>query len=101
MIVMCEGCEVRFNVEDRLIKPRGSRVRCSKCHHTFTVYPSAAALEAEEPLTLENEVPATHETDAQLKEIDSTLDALFNEGAAASVPTAGGSARACWSASPR
>jgi len=94
MIVMCEGCETNFNVEDRLVKPSGSRVRCSKCRHVFTVYPPAVDLDAEEPLTLEDELPAAgaHETDAQLEEINSTLDALFNEDPATeAIPLLGSS----------
>ncbi len=85
MIVMCEGCETNFSVEDRLVKPSGSRVRCSKCRHVFTVYPPAVGLDADEPLTLENELPAAaaQKTEIQLEDIDATLDALFSEGPAA------------------
>jgi predicted Zn finger-like uncharacterized protein len=86
MIVMCEGCETSFNVEDRLIRPSGSRVRCSKCRHVFTAYPAPVELDSDEPLALENEVTPAPETDAQLKDIDSTLDALFNEEPAATAP---------------
>ncbi|HSV94289.1 MAG TPA: zinc-ribbon domain-containing protein, partial [Desulfobacterales bacterium] len=84
MIVMCEGCETNFSVEDRLVKPSGSRVRCSRCRHVFTVYPPVADVDADEPLTLENELPAAvaREPDAQLEDIDATLDALFSEGPA-------------------
>lgn len=40
MIVKCEKCQVAFNINDSLIKPGGSKLRCSKCKHIFTVYPS-------------------------------------------------------------
>jgi len=82
MIVMCEGCETSFQVDDRMIKPTGSKVRCSKCRHVFVAYPPAAA-ETEEPLTLEEELPADVASGdpAGLNEIDAQLDALFREEA--------------------
>ena len=82
MIVMCEGCETSFQVDDRMIKPTGSKVRCSKCRHVFVAYPAVAA-EPEEPLILEEELPAAAASGdpAGLNEIDVQLDALFREDA--------------------
>ncbi len=39
MIVTCEACSTRFNLKDELLKPSGTKVRCSKCHKVFRVYP--------------------------------------------------------------
>lgn len=39
MIVKCEKCQIAFNINDKLIKPEGSKLRCSKCKHIFTVFP--------------------------------------------------------------
>ena len=39
MIIPCKSCHSAFRLDDRLIKPAGSRVRCSKCRSVFTVYP--------------------------------------------------------------
>ncbi len=39
MIVKCEKCQIAFNINDKLIKPGGSKLRCSKCKHIFTVFP--------------------------------------------------------------
>ncbi|MDX9787222.1 MAG: DUF3426 domain-containing protein [Desulfobacterales bacterium] len=39
MIVSCQNCNARFNLEDGLVKESGSKVRCSKCKHIFLVYP--------------------------------------------------------------
>jgi predicted Zn finger-like uncharacterized protein len=39
MIVTCEACFTNFNVNDALIKPTGSKVRCSKCQKVFKVFP--------------------------------------------------------------
>ena len=39
MIVTCEACFTSFNLNDELIKPSGSKVRCSKCQKVFKAYP--------------------------------------------------------------
>ena len=51
MILTCTECDTSFNFDDRLIKPSGSKVRCSKCHSVFTAFPhtdsaSASAVDA-------------------------------------------------------
>ncbi|OQX07750.1 MAG: hypothetical protein BWK80_49085 [Desulfobacteraceae bacterium IS3] len=40
MDVRCEKCKTAFNIADSLIRPEGSKVCCSKCRHTFRIYPS-------------------------------------------------------------
>jgi predicted Zn finger-like uncharacterized protein len=79
MIVMCEGCETNFQVDERLIQPTGSKVRCSKCRHVFVAYSPAAVTVPEEPLILSEELPATasDETSADLPDIGPELEALF------------------------
>ena len=42
MIITCEECQTSFNLDDTLIKPSGSKVRCSKCKHVFIAFPEAA-----------------------------------------------------------
>ncbi len=39
MILTCQKCNTRFNLEDSLLKPSGLKVRCSQCKHIFMVYP--------------------------------------------------------------
>jgi predicted Zn finger-like uncharacterized protein len=39
MIINCEKCASKFNLDDKLIKETGSKVRCSVCRNIFTVYP--------------------------------------------------------------
>jgi len=39
MIITCEECSTRFTLDDSLVKPDGSKVRCSLCKHIFTVLP--------------------------------------------------------------
>ncbi len=58
MIVTCENCNAKFNLDENLIKESGSKVRCSKCHHIFTVHKPAAA---EEEVALEEAPEAVEE----------------------------------------
>ncbi len=39
MIITCEECGISFNLDESLLKPSGSKVRCSKCKTVFTAYP--------------------------------------------------------------
>lgn len=48
MIITCEKCDIRFNLDESLLKPSGSKVRCSKCKHVFTAYPPMPEKEPEE-----------------------------------------------------
>jgi len=43
MIVVCEGCDRRFQLDDARIPERGARVRCKRCHHRFRVFPPKGA----------------------------------------------------------
>lgn len=53
MIIECEKCESKFNLDESLLKEEGSKVRCSQCKHVFTVYPSEQA-PLEEPELSDN-----------------------------------------------
>ena len=50
MIISCEQCQTKFNLDENLLQPAGSKVRCSKCTHVFTAYPPALEPAVEEPL---------------------------------------------------
>ena len=39
MIITCEECQASFNLDENLLKPTGSKVRCSKCNKVFVAYP--------------------------------------------------------------
>jgi len=39
MIIQCEKCQTKFNLDDALLKQEGSKVRCSNCREIFVVYP--------------------------------------------------------------
>jgi len=74
MIISCENCNVRFNLDENLIKESGSRVRCSKCQHIFVAYkpawaeegglvPDVADESAEQPHVWAEQPPSSGETD--------------------------------------
>ena len=42
MIIACERCQTRFQLDDAQIPARGARVRCSRCKHAFFVRLSGA-----------------------------------------------------------
>ncbi len=85
MIVNCEGCESGFHVDERLLKPGGSKVRCSKCRHVFVVYPPPPPIDdSEEPLVLSEEMAPAGEgaVDADMASIAAKLDEIFDDAPA-------------------
>lgn len=104
MIVTCEECNSRFNLDENLIKESGSKVKCSKCHHIFTVHKLVPVEEPESALELEEapeeaamvseEAPEEaldldlSEAEEQPAEEEIALDALgLEEESAAEEPT--------------
>ena len=45
MVVVCESCTTRFNVDEARIPPKGTLVRCSRCKATFIVRQPSASFE--------------------------------------------------------
>jgi len=43
MKVPCESCQTTFLLDSSLVKPTGTKVRCSKCREVFKVYPPPVA----------------------------------------------------------
>ena len=39
MIIECEACGSKFNLNEDLLRPEGSRVKCTRCQHIFMAYP--------------------------------------------------------------
>jgi predicted Zn finger-like uncharacterized protein len=40
LIIPCKSCQTTFKFDSSLLKPTGTKVRCSKCQEVFRVYPS-------------------------------------------------------------
>ena len=51
MIIECERCHTKFNLDENLLKETGSKVRCSICKHIFTAFPPKPEIEIEEDST--------------------------------------------------
>lgn len=49
MIVACPNCQSKYNLPEDKIAPTGSKVRCAKCQHVFTVKPPAPPAAAPQP----------------------------------------------------
>ena len=49
MIIPCKQCHTRFKVPDRKITARGLKVRCSRCGHTFRIFPDSGAEQGADP----------------------------------------------------
>ena len=48
MIIECERCHTKFNLDENLLKESGSKVKCSICKHTFTAFPPKEEPEVKE-----------------------------------------------------
>lgn len=51
MFITCQECNTMFRLDERVLKPTGSKVRCSQCLHTFVAMPPSL----QPPLAVEEE----------------------------------------------
>jgi predicted Zn finger-like uncharacterized protein len=49
MIIVCPECSTKFNIAAERIPDKGTKVRCARCRHVFTVEPEADAPPTVEP----------------------------------------------------
>ena len=49
VIIPCTQCHTRFKVPDGKVTARGRKVRCSRCGHTFRIYPDSGAGQGSDP----------------------------------------------------
>ncbi|MBA3027646.1 MAG: DUF3426 domain-containing protein [Desulfobacteraceae bacterium] len=56
MIITCGKCDTSYELNEGLVKEKGSKVRCKNCSHVFTVFPPLAysIIEPEPDLELES-----------------------------------------------
>ncbi len=89
MIIQCEKCKTKFNLDEGLLKEDGSKVRCSVCKHVFTAYPEPQiSVEEAETLAVDRQEledsiarglpPATPEGDQESGE-EGTFEAVSLE----------------------
>ncbi len=72
MIVECENCGARYNVDPERIKDEGAKVRCSGCKNVFKIFkpagealPPAEEFQPEEPAAAPAPAPQTDESPQQ------------------------------------
>lgn len=41
MEIRCDRCHSKYHLDDALIKPRGTAVKCARCGHRFKVFPAS------------------------------------------------------------
>jgi pilus assembly protein FimV len=58
MIITCNECDTRFNIDKSLLKQTGSKVRCSKCKNVFLAYPSSLSEEPDKSSKIKTELEA-------------------------------------------
>ncbi|MFO7754224.1 MAG: zinc-ribbon domain-containing protein, partial [Desulfobacteraceae bacterium] len=81
MIITCDKCSTKFNLDETLIKQTGSKVRCSVCSKVFTAFPPESSIQDEkdkeeektEPL---EEPPAPSEEDPETTPADESFFGL-------------------------
>ena len=80
MIITCENCATRFTLDESLLKPEGSKVRCSQCRHIFTAMPPAPAPQDEIPApTPPEEVDFDSSEEDDTDSQDLNFDSEFEE----------------------
>ncbi len=73
MIITCEECGISFNLDESLLKPSGSKVRCSKCKTVFTAYPPEPEIKPVPPKT--DQSPASEsDNDLDFSDLEEMLD---------------------------
>ena len=56
MIITCSKCKTSFNLNEKILKPSGSKVRCSKCKNVFIAYPPESVEAPEAPSQEESQI---------------------------------------------
>lgn len=89
MIITCKACNANFNLNENLLKPEGSKVRCSKCKEVFMAYPPATPEEVIKSDEMISDLELEQETkdsitgqsdDSEFGELDlPDLEKLFEE----------------------
>jgi predicted Zn finger-like uncharacterized protein len=94
MIIVCDSCGTRFHLAEGRVGPKGAKVRCSNCHHSFQVTPAPRSADARENSS--RPAPAGGRRDAGASARKATGDPdldnpefLFDAGAEADTPTGG------------
>jgi pilus assembly protein FimV len=58
MYISCHECNTVFRLDERRLKPAGSKVRCSRCGNIFTAFPQAPGTDMQPPVLATESAPA-------------------------------------------
>jgi pilus assembly protein FimV len=79
MIITCKACNASFNLNESLLKPEGSKVRCSKCKEVFMAYPPAPPEEVKKPDEMVSELDLELEQETKDSETFQLDESEFDE----------------------
>jgi pilus assembly protein FimV len=79
MIITCKACNASFNLNESLLKPEGSKVRCSKCKEVFMAYPPAPPEEVKKPDEMVSDLDLELGKDTEDSETGQLDDSEFGE----------------------
>ncbi|SDU41906.1 zinc-ribbon domain-containing protein [Desulfobacula phenolica] len=74
MIVTCTKCSTSFKLDDSLVKPGGSKVRCSVCKDIFTAYPLPVETEQTPEESPDFNIEFNSPSDFENEDIDFSLN---------------------------
>lgn len=82
MIIECEKCASKFNLDETLLKSGGSKVKCSMCKHIFIAYPGQQKITNEEPIqdkALDQDLKETLPLDSVNADFDLAFEKAIKE----------------------
>lgn len=79
MIITCKACNASFNLNESLLKPEGSKVRCSKCKEVFMAYPPAPPEEVKKPDEMLSDLDLELEQETKDSETGQLDDSEFGD----------------------
>lgn len=95
MIIACPSCSAKYQLADSKIKASGTKVRCPRCSHTFTVYREQKADE-DDPLSERTELfirreeslakQTTLDEKANLRQKENFDESVFDQKTTVSAP---------------
>lgn len=83
MIITCENCHASYKLDDTLLDPAGSRVRCTNCGHVFIAQPPPAVSVPEEEAPAGGALGGIDElSERQRREFEKEFESDLNASAA-------------------
>ncbi|RLB91074.1 MAG: hypothetical protein DRH26_08570 [Deltaproteobacteria bacterium] len=77
MIITCNKCSTRFNLDDSLVLEGGSKCRCTVCKNIFTAYPLSLEPEPDYPEPEYSEPQELEQASEELSDFDFESDLDF------------------------